>query len=518
MPTAAQNVNLVVGIEAPKNVGSNTRWISQAARHLQVPQTPYSRKPIIGSGVGQSATQEISPWWNPTTNRYECLVNVASAQYFSYADKATGPWSTPVKVLGQSTGGESGNAQQCSVLVEGTTLWAYYTTSQGSTTIQLAQATMPTTAGGTPSFTKLGTIWTSAAGTAESHWIIQTLGYYWLFAFSNARMLIARSTGASPADFLSTAPFSQVASAPLYGMSVNQGVRNGTRFGRPQVFREDGRWVLFGHLLDGISFQTCNVYRFVSDDAGIPLNWVQDSDKPFLDQRHPLEVDQIADFRLLRGPNDCAQMFWTAANNPGVAFSIMTASAREPMLASDGVDWYYTQQLDNQATKRLCFDSDAANADQTLSYFWDTPFRTEGANRKATLPVAASGARQKFRNSPANTTSSNQAYLAPANATDVILGGNPITAISAVGTTVTVTTKRPHNLAVGDLVTTTGHTPTGYNNTGVAITSVPAANQFVFTAGSSPAASSVIGSYVAALLPGEAQEWVCEVAGIWTRG
>lgn len=518
MPTATQNVNLVLGIEAPKSVGINTRWISQAARHLQVPQSAFSRKPIIGSAVGGSATQEISPWWNPTTNRYEALVNISSAQYFTWCATANGTWSTPVKVLGQGSGGEAGNAQQCSVLVEGDQLWAYYTTSQASTSIQMARATMPATAGATPVFTKLGSIWTSALGTSESHWIIQTGGYYWLFAFSSARMLIARSTGASPLEFLSTAPFVQVASAPLRGMLVNQGVRSGSRFGRPQVFREDGRWVMFGHLLDGISFQTCNVFRFTSDDAGVPINWVQDSDKPFLDQRHPVEVDQIADFRLLRGPNDCAQMFWTAANNPGVAFSIMTAAAREPMLASDGVDWYYTQQTDNQATKRLCIDPDAANSDQAIGYYWDLAFRTEAANSKGTLPVAASGARVKVRNSPGNTTSSNQVYLAPANATDVILGGNQITAISATGTTVTVTTKRPHNLAVGDLVTTTGHAPTGYNNTGVAITSVPAANQFVFTAATSPAASTVIGSYVAGLLPGECQEWVCEVGGIWTRG
>lgn len=517
MPTASQNINLVIGVEAPKSVGSNTRWISQAARHLQVPPNGYSRKPIIGSGVGGSATQEISPWWNPTTNRYEALVNIGSAQYFTYCATANGTWSSPVKVLGQGSGGEAGNAQQCSVYVEGDQLWATYQTSQSATTVQMARATMPTTAAGTPAFSKLGTVWTSPQAISESSWLMRTGGYYWLFTASNARMLIARSAASTPAAFLTTDPLAQVASQP-FSMALNLGVRGVSRFGRPQVFREDGRWVLFGHLLDGVSFQTCNVYRFVCEDSDVPINWVPDSDKPFLDQRHPLEVDQIADFRLLRGPNDVSMMFWTAANNPGVAFSIMVAPAREPMLASDGVDWYYTQHLDNQATKRLCFDPDVANADQTLANFWDLAFRTEGASRKATFPVASSGARVKVRNSPANTTSSNQVYLAPGNATDVLLGGNPITAISATGTTVTVTTKRPHNLAVGDLVTTTGHAPTGYNNTGVAITSVPAANQFVFTAATSPAASTVIGSYVAGLLPGECQEWVCEVAGIWTRG
>lgn len=517
MPSTAQTVNLVIGIEAPKSPGANTRWISQAARHLQVPPNGYSRKPIIGSGVGGSATQEISPWWNPTTSRYEALVNIGSAQYFTYCATPNGAWSTPVKVLGQGSGGEASNSQQCSVYVEGDQLWATYQTSQSATTVQMARATMPATASDTPAFSKLGTVWTSPQAISESSWMLRANGYYWLFTASNARMLIARSSAASPAAFLTTDPLVKVANQP-FSMALNLGVRGVSRFGRPQVFREDGRWVLFGHLLDGVSFQTCNVYRFTCDDADVPINWVPDSDKPFLDQRHPLEVDQIADFRLLRGPNDLPVMFWTATNNPGVAFSIMTANAREPMLASDGVDWYFTQQLDNQATKRLCFDPDAANTDQTLGNYWDTPFRTEGANRKATFPVAASGARVKVRNSPANTTSSNQVYLAPANATDVLLGGNPITAISAVGTTVTVTTKRPHGLAVGDLVTTTGHTPAGYNNTGAAITSVPAANQFVFTAGSSPAASSVIGSYVAGLLPGESQEWVCEVAGIWTRG
>lgn len=517
MPSQAQLASIFIGIEAPQLAAPGTRWISQAARHLQVPPNGYTRKPIIGSAVGGSATQEISPWWNPTTSRYEALVNIGSAQYFTYCATANGTWSTPVKVLGQGSGGEAGNAQQCSVYVEGDQLWATYQTGQSSTAVQMAQATMPTSSGALPVFTKLGTVWTSAQAISESSWLMRTAGFYWLFTASNARMLVARSAGASPASFLTTDPLEQVSSQP-FSMAITPGVRGVSRFGRPQVFREDGRWVLFGHLLDGVSFQTCNVYRFVSDDADVPVNWVPDGDRPFLDQRHPLEVDQIADFRMLRGPNDCVQMFWTAANNPGVAFSIMTASAREPMLATDGVDWYYTQHLDNQATKRLCFDPDAANADQVVGNYWDVPFRTEGANRKATLPVASSGARVKVRNSPGNATSSNQVYLAPANATDVILGGNVVTAISAVGTAVTVTTRRPHNLAVGDLVTTTGHTPAGYNNVGAAVTGVPAANQFTFTAGSSPAAATVIGSYVAGLLPGECQEWVCEVAGIWTRG
>lgn len=515
MPTQSALANIYIGVEPPLAADATTRWISQSMRHAQVPHDAYSRTPIIGSGVGQSATQEISPWYNEALHRYECLVNVASAQYFSYAYSPLGPWSTPVKVLGQNTGGESSNSQQCFVLVEGTTLYAFYLTGASATSIQMATAQMPTTVDGTPAFSKNGTVFTEGAVINETPCVIKVNGAYYLFTANQAAPRIAKTTATSPANFVAT-PFAKI-TTQLRGLYVNQGVRYGARIGRPQVFYENGTWIMYGHLLDGVDFGTCNVYRFTCNDIDLPINWVADTQKPFLEQKHPLEVDQIADFRIFQGPNERNWAFWTAADNPGVAFSIMAAPVLEPIMAFDGHDWAPTSYRINDANGQGYINPDAANADQVLGNLWDIFFRTEGGAKNATFPVASTHRKVKVTNAPSTPSSVNPVKLIPANATDVIMGGNPITAMSAVGTTVTVTTKRPHGLATGEFVTVTGAAPSSYNASGVEVASVPAADQFTYTAGSSPAANTTLGCFDRALLPGETGRWRCRYAGVWVR-
>jgi hypothetical protein len=275
---------------------------------------------------------------------------------------------------------------------------------------------------------------------------------------------------------------------------------------------------MFGHQWDGVDFGTCNVYRFTCTDAGLPLNWVPDlGQKPFLEQMHPLEVDQIADFRLFTGPNEKGWAFWTAADNPGVAFTIMCAPVQEPILSFDGADWSYTNYQNNTGFGQGYINPDAANSDQALGNLWDVFFKTEGGSKKATFPIASVHAKVKVTNAPSSATSTNLVTIAPANSTDIIMGGNPITAMSAVGTTVTMTTKRPHNLSTGDVITVTGSTPSAYNATGVAVASVPAANQLTYVAASAPAANTVLGCFDVALNPGETGKWRCRTAGIWVR-
>ena len=72
--------------------------------------------------------------------------------------------------------------------------------------------------------------------------------------------------------------------------------------------------------------------------------------------------------------------------------------------------------------------------------------------------------------------------------TNVIMKpGMNVDAMSAVGTTVTVQTKIPHNLSPGVSITVSGCTPAAYNGTFL-ITSVIDHNRFTYTAGSAPGA------------------------------
>lgn len=63
--------------------------------------------------------------------------------------------------------------------------------------------------------------------------------------------------------------------------------------------------------------------------------------------------------------------------------------------------------------------------------------------------------------------------------------GFNVDAITAVGTTVTVQTKIPHNLSVGVSITVSGCTPAAFNGT-FTITSIIDFNRFTYTAGSAP--------------------------------
>ena len=67
--------------------------------------------------------------------------------------------------------------------------------------------------------------------------------------------------------------------------------------------------------------------------------------------------------------------------------------------------------------------------------------------------------------------------------------------LTASGTTVTVTTKFPHNLGVGAVVAVSGATQSDYNGS-FTVTAIPTQRTFTYTAGSAPAASPATGPYV----------------------
>jgi hypothetical protein len=69
-----------------------------------------------------------------------------------------------------------------------------------------------------------------------------------------------------------------------------------------------------------------------------------------------------------------------------------------------------------------------------------------------------------------------------------------ITALSAVGTTVTLTTDKPHGWTTGQKVTVANSTPSGYNGTLLNVASVPSPTSITYVAGTSPATATVLGT------------------------
>lgn len=535
MPIAAQLANIWIGQEPPTDPNPRTRWISTSARHLQVPQTPFERKPIIGSYVGNaSATQEMSPWYNPTLQRYECLVNTSGSQKFWWAnDPENGPWQGGTQVLGGGSGGEASNAQQCSVYVEGTTLYAVYLKSAGATVVTMATAAMPTTAAGTPVFSVNGTVYDNLGATIlDSSYLTKINGTYMLVAPTGGAPRLTTSASATAAGLVA-APFIAIGGA-LKNMYFNVGGRFIQRLGRPQLFYENGTAIMFGHFVDMIdglgTLGITTIYRFTCNDPFPNLvNWVADPvARPFMEQLHPAEIDQIADFRLFQGANEAWFAFWTGTDNVGTKFTVMAAKCREPMLAFGGFDWQYTQNIANDGfgpgyinPDWFNYDVIAGNGSGTAAQIppmADAVFRTTAASLKATFAPAASHQKVKITNVAASPNSINMAHLVPNNATDQISDGNPLTAVTRVATAVTLAFRYPTDYDANDFLCITGMTPTGYNTTAQAITSVSADKKtVVYTLAVDPGANTVMGAVARSVRNGESRAYKARVQGIWVR-
>ena len=148
----------------------------------------------------------------------------------------------------------------------------------------------------------------------------------------------------------------------------------------------------------------------------------------------------------------------------------------------------------------------------------DAVFRTTAASLKATFAPAASHQKVKITNVAASPNSINMAHLVPNNATDQISDGNPLTAVTRVATAVTLAFRYPTDYDANDFLCITGMTPTGYNATAQAITSVSADKKtVVYTLAADPGANTVMGAVARSVRNGESRAYKARVQGIWVR-
>lgn len=542
MPNQAQIANIYIGQQPPKAPGANTRWISQSHQHMRIPMGPADRKQLFGTAggtTGLAAAQEMNIWWNPLLSRYEATMNISSAQYFAYANSPVGPWSTPVKVLGTGTGGEASNAQQCTSYVEGNFLYLLYTVGGGTGTVKMVRSPLPTAASPNLSFTALGNLIVATIGVPSgvgSNRLIKhpVTGKYYLFVESQGTgtSLWMSSGATSPEDLISASPLTLRVQQFAGTFRVPKGPRTLKSFGRIwPIVEDDGTWIIYGHSTSPLLGSGGAVERWVSKDSGdIPANWILDAQSPFLERQTPLEIDQIADFQALKGANDKWFSFWTGLNNNNFsAGNIFVSPFIEPIMGFDGADWTPTM-LQSQPLVETGFvitdeiGGSEYTASQAREEVWNEQVGNSGGAYR--FPYASQGSRLKVAN--AGYRGQNRLKIR-GQGTDTISGGNPIVAISAVGTTVTVETLRPHGLTAGnvgttpranttaDFVTVTGCTPTGYNTNSAQVTDILDQYRFTYTAGSSPAAATVVGNFDWALVPGETRRYKSHALGSWIR-
>lgn len=527
MPFNSTPAAIFIGVKPPANPGPNTLWLSESHAHMRVPAGRNERRPILGSFRGEGASQEMNPWFNPAMGRWEALLNMGgNIQKFTYAATPYGPWSQAVTLFGQGNGGVAGETKQASAYIEGTTVYITYIKGDGTNKIRMATLTMPTnpaTPDALPVFTCVeagdANVICNAATTqpANSH-IILVDGIYQLRCDNNAPPSVSLYTNTAPPSQWVSNKFQVVAKDQSGArVLVTPNVQRFTpHYGRDFVVYEDGLWILYYHVAAAIDAWNQVVVRLTSTDYPIPYNWTPDAANPIVRPAHPVELDQIADFRAAQGPDGTWWAFWTASDNTGpFTFSIMTAPMQKPLMQWANGQWVpVLGSFDVMATPGYV-SLDYQAGDMILANLDDATFNTTAAPRLATMPPAAGHARVKINAIAA--LGLNAVRLAPKLTTETIYDGNPILSLTSVGTTVTLAFRRPHGLSTSDVVTVTGCTPTAYNVNGVAVASVVDATTITYVAGSAPGANTVIGFLARGLLPGETAAYKCRLQGQWVR-
>jgi len=327
---------------------------------------------------------------------------------------------------------------------------------------------------------------------------------------------------ASSPDDLVNNPATRVTGTFSGNFNTPNGPRNQFAFGRAQCFYENGKWVLLAHSTSALTFGS-QIYRWVCNDPGLyPVNWVRDSQQPLVRPITPYEIDQCADVRLFKGPNDRWFFFWTGlANNGFNPTNIICAPAIEPLMAFDGWTWgpclMQSDPMNEVPTWPVDMMGNGLYALGQREDSWND--QTNNTSGIAQLPNASVGGRQIVRNG-----GKSGAAVLPIRitGTDTCNGGNPVVAASAVGTTVTLTFARPHGFGTGDKLLITGFTPAAYNVTAAAVltvgTTTVAGDTLTYTAGSAPGANTVLGVVESGLMPGETRRYICKQAGQWMRG
>jgi hypothetical protein len=526
------NISIYGGALPPSNPGPSVLWLDESMAGLRIPTDPAARVPVMGSAFpGQTSTQEANGHWNPILKRWEIIANVNGAQSWCYSlsGDATGPYSQPVRVLGTGSGGEAGNSQQCHVEVTGTELGALYST--GSTKqLLLAVASMPAdpaNPAAPPVFTKLGVVATSS--------LAPTTGSPGIVRLPNGKLALFWERGGLTSLFLSDAPtLADLVATPFVEVQDRVGMRfsannvrplNGAG-GRPQIFLEGGRLVGYHHG-GGAEFAFCGIHRAFCDDLEMPVSWVPETqaDTWIMRQKHQLEIDQCVDFRLARDEYGATFAFTTAADNSpiGNAFSILCTPVIHPLRRYGGARWHTVEEMGDTQREQDWINPDRLSDAQQLRNLWDAWANTGFIGYKLTLPPAASRARCRITNdaqtNASTPVSGNQLTVALSDPTrELLIGRVPIVSIAASGTTVTVTTKRPHGLVTTDKVTLTGHAPAAYNVANAAVTSTPSGTSFTYEAAAAPGASTKLGFYDrTSIEQGETFEYICSTQYAWVR-
>lgn len=527
MPNQSQMVSLFVGALPPDNPGATTRWLSQSHEHMRIPMGWYDRLPILGT-QGATVTgpaQEFSPWYNPTLKRVEALFNISGKQYFTYADSPWGNWATPVGVLGQGSGGEALNAQQCRVYVENGNLYASYLTAGSATSLTMAKAAMPTALGQVPVFAKLGTTLNNGTSVCDSPWLMKVNGTYMYFMQNQTALGLGQYVSlaaTSPEDLVANPATLVTKFFTGAGFLTPNGPRTQFAFGRACVFWENGTWILYAHSTSALTFGS-DIYRWVSKDPGLyPVNWVKDQQQPLVRRSTLYEIDQVADFVALQMPNDRWWAFYTGLSNNGFGtVNIIATPMLEPTMAFDGNSWApvstQSDPFNDIPRKRVDMIGNAFYAAGNREHVWND--QTNNTSGGLTLPAASVLNTAKGCN--AGKSGAVSLPVRCSIATDTLNGGNPILSATAVGTTVTLVFARPHGKGTNDKITVTGFTPTAYNINGAAVASVGtttiAGDTLTYVAGSAPAVSTVIGVAEFGLMPGESASWTVWQATQWVR-
>jgi hypothetical protein len=527
----------LVGIysgNTPPATDPRLRWLSSSLQHMRVACGQADRMPIVGSYFGQGPAQEPCPYWNPVLLRWEILVHQSNQQYWSYAltGSPMGAWSTPVLCLGNGVGGEANFAILANVYIENNVIYCTYSRSSSSSAVYSASAPMPTVAGAMPAFSALGLV-TNTTSIASKTLLNQHVmkapdgAYLMLSESTGNRNVVLRSEAVSPAQWVAS-PFVPVIvqmqnglRRPSIGDNSGNAVVVAYRDGgqRPQLFNENGTWVYFSST-GGAYFNYLRYRRATSTQAdSYPSLWTPDRDDTLIRYQHPLEQDQLVDVQLAQAGEDGMWFaFWAANNNssqaPNSGFNIMVAPMHQPILQWDGAAWTpCNAQGDNGADAGWEFQ-DQVTSSYVSSHLDDLVVDAAvNANVVITLPTGVTRVRVRISNTADSGT--NQVGVA-VQGTNKVSGGNPITALSAVGTTVTAVTQAAHGLVTGDRVTVSGSTPTAYNVTSTACTVVDSVT-FTYVAGSAPAVNTVLGVFDRGLRPGETRAYVCNKAGFFSR-
>lgn len=415
---------IYTGTTPPANPTPDTLWLSSRLADVQVPAAPAERIPVITPTLTAEGNVCQEPSVVYFAGRWHMYYTAGFSGQIAYATAASplGPWTKSGVVLGAGTAGEAGNAFHSSILVDGTTIYLYYTVpSSNKIRLATASTTAPTV------FTVVGDIMslpTSAVQMGNSAIFKRGTGDYVLFfdcSYNSNQWQAGYALGTAP-----TGPFT-LTDLPIATMSPF-GPYPASQGGGLCVLAEGTGYVAFTHWgpkTNG-SIPT-EGYRYTTTDPMLHT-WAQDPGGPLIRRIHPYEVDQVADLYVAVGPNGDAWCFWTAFDNNSPLGAILCAPLRPVLKRWNGVDWITISGAGDQNGQVGYNLTTVSTANRALTNRDDTAFDAVGGALTATLPRASAGAFCRVSNVAASGTNAVSVVVKSGNGAatgvaDVILGG-----------------------------------------------------------------------------------------------